>query len=101
LEKQKEQEEEERLDLGRRQSPSVYSCYQAGNRDDASPERPMTILQRPELFCFCFHEGDHDPAAPPESQGSNENHLNQPCGKVGRIETLNEKKDDAAEEKSV
>jgi hypothetical protein len=79
------------LDLGRRQSTLVYSCYQAGGWDDASPERPTTILQQLELFCFCFHEGGHDPAAPLESQGSDENHLHQPCGKVGRIETLEEK----------
>jgi hypothetical protein len=79
----------------------VYSCYQAGGRDDASPERTTMILQQLELFCFCFHEGGHDPAAPSESQGSYENHLHQPCGKVGRIETLDEKEDDAAEEESV
>jgi hypothetical protein len=59
------------------------------------------ILQQLELFCFCFHEGSHDLAAPSESQGSDENHLHQPCEKVGRIETLDEKEDDAAEEESV
>jgi hypothetical protein len=46
----------------------------------------MTILRWPELFYF--HEGSPDPAAPPESQGSDENHLRQPYGKVGRLETL-------------
>jgi hypothetical protein len=92
LEKQNEQQEEERLDLGRRQSPWVCSSYQVGGRDDASPERPMTILQRPELFCFLCHEGGHDPAAPPESQGLDENHLHQPCGKVERLKTLDEKR---------
>jgi hypothetical protein len=37
----------------------------------------MMILQRPELrcFCSCFREGDLDLAAPPESQGLDENHL--------------------------
>jgi hypothetical protein len=50
------------------------------------------ILQQRELFCSYFHEGGHDPAVPPESQGSDENHLHQPCGKVGRIETLDEKR---------
>jgi hypothetical protein len=52
----------------------------------------MTILLQPELFYFCFREGGPDPAAPPESQGSDENHLRQPCGKVGRLETLDEKR---------
>jgi hypothetical protein len=42
--KQEKHQEEERLDLGRRQSPLVYSCYQVGGRDDASPERTMMIL---------------------------------------------------------
>jgi hypothetical protein len=50
----------------------------------------MTILRGPELFCSCFHEGGPDLAAPPESQGSNENHLRQPCGKVRQLETLDE-----------
>jgi hypothetical protein len=52
----------------------------------------MTILRRLELFCSCFHEGGPDLAAPPESQGSNENHLRQPCGKVGWLETLDDEK---------
>jgi hypothetical protein len=55
-------------------------------------EAPMTILRRPELFYFCFHEGGPDPAVPPESQGSDENLLRQPCGKVGRLEILDEKR---------
>jgi hypothetical protein len=42
--KQEKHQEEERLDLGRRRSPLVYSCYQVGGRDDASPERTMMIL---------------------------------------------------------
>jgi hypothetical protein len=50
------------------------------------------IPQQLELFCFCFHEGSHDPTVPSESQGSDENHLHQPCGKMGRIETLDEKR---------
>jgi hypothetical protein len=75
LERQKEQQVKERLDLGRRQSLWVCSCYQADGQDDASPERPMTNLRRPELFCFCFHEDGRDPAVLPESQGSDENHL--------------------------
>jgi hypothetical protein len=45
-EKQEKHQEEERLDLGRCQSPLVYSYYQAGGRDDASPERTMMILQQ-------------------------------------------------------
>jgi hypothetical protein len=53
-----------------------------GGRDDASPERLMTILRQTELFCSCFHEDDPDLAAPPKSQGSKENHLRQPCEKV-------------------
>jgi hypothetical protein len=92
LEKQKEQQAEDRSDLGRHQSPWVCSCYQVGGQDDASSERPMTNLRRPELSCFCFHEGGHDPMAPPESQGSDENHLHQPCGKMGGLETLDEKR---------
>jgi hypothetical protein len=59
----------------------------------------MTILRRPELFCSCFHEGGHNPAAPPESQGSDENHLHQPYRKGGR-KTLDGKEDDAVEEES-
>jgi hypothetical protein len=59
------------------------------------------ILQQLELSCFCCHEGGHDPAVPSESQGSGENHLHQPCGKVGRKETLDGKEDNAAEEESV
>jgi hypothetical protein len=80
-EEQQEQQEEERLDLEQRQPLWVYSYYQAGDRDDVSPERPMMILRRPEWCCSCsyFHEGDPDLAAPPESQGSVENHLRQPC----------------------
>jgi hypothetical protein len=31
-------------------------------------------------------------AVPLKSQGSNENHLRQPCEKVGRLETLDEKR---------
>jgi hypothetical protein len=48
----------------------------------------MKILRRPELCysCFCFHEGDPDLAVPPESQGSDGNHLRQPCGQGNRIE---------------
>jgi hypothetical protein len=38
------------------------------------------------LFCSCFHEGDPDLAAPPESQGSDENHLRQSCGQGKRLE---------------
>jgi hypothetical protein len=58
----------------------------------------MTILRRLESFCSCFREGGPDLVAPPESQGSNENHLRQPCGQGRRLETLDE--DDAVEEKS-
>jgi hypothetical protein len=48
-----------------------------GGRDDASPERLMMILRRLELCCSCscFHEGDPNLVAPPENQGSDENHL--------------------------
>jgi hypothetical protein len=41
---------------------------------------------------FCFHEGGPDLAAPPESQGSNENHLRQPYGQGGRLETLDDER---------
>jgi hypothetical protein len=34
---------------------------------------------------------------PSESQGLDENHLHQPCGKVGRIETLDEKRGQCGE----
>jgi hypothetical protein len=66
-----------------------------------SLERTTRILQRLELSYFCCHEGGRDPAAPSGSQGSNGTHLYQPCRKVGRKETLDEKEDDAAEEESV
>jgi hypothetical protein len=36
-----------------------------------------------------------------ENQGQEGTHLRQPCGKVGRKETLDGKEDDAAEEESV
>jgi hypothetical protein len=79
----------------------VYSYYQAGGRDDDSPERTMMILQQLELSCFCCHGDGRDPAAPSENQGQDRTHLHQPCGKVGRKETLDGKEDDAAEEESV
>jgi hypothetical protein len=44
------------------------------------------------VLCSCFHEGGPDLAAPPESQGSNENHLRQPCGQGRRLETLDERR---------
>jgi hypothetical protein len=88
------------LDLGRRQSPLVYSYYQAGGRGDASPERTTMILQKLDLSCFCCHGGGCDPAAPSESQGIDGTHLHQPYGKVER-KTLDGKEDDAAEEESV
>jgi hypothetical protein len=89
------------LDLGWRQSPLVYSYYRLDDRDDASPERTMRILQQLELSCFSCHEGGHDPAAPSGSQGLDGTHLHQPYGKVGRKGTLDETEDDAAEEESV
>jgi hypothetical protein len=56
---QRKQQEEERLDQ----------------------EQRLMILRRLEWCCSWsyFHEGDPDLAAPPESQGSDENHLRQPC----------------------
>jgi hypothetical protein len=77
-----QEEEEEHLNLGQRQSPWAYFCSQEGDRDGAWLERPVTTLRRPELrySCSCFHEGDLDLVAPPKSQGSDENHLHQPCG---------------------
>jgi hypothetical protein len=91
---------EKRLDLGRRQSPSVYSYYRPG-QDDASPERTTRVLQQLELSCFYCHESGCDPAAPSGSQGPDGTHLHQPCGKVGRKGTLDETEDDAMEEESV
>jgi hypothetical protein len=44
------------------------------------------------VVLFLLHEGGLDLAAPPESQGSNENHLRQPCGKVRRLETLDDER---------
>jgi hypothetical protein len=41
----------------------------------------MTILQQSKWVCFCSHGDGPDLAAPPESQGSNEDYLRQPCGK--------------------
>jgi hypothetical protein len=78
----------------------VYSYYQAGGWDDASPERTTMILQQQELSCFYYHGGGRDLAAPTEGQGLDGTHLHQPHGKVGR-KILDRKEDDAAEEESV
>jgi hypothetical protein len=59
------------------------------------------LLQQLELFCFCCHEGGRDTMASSENQGQDGTHLRQPCGKVGRKETLDGKEDDAAEEECV
>jgi hypothetical protein len=53
----------------------VYSYYQEGGRDDASPERTTMILQQQELSCHCCHGGGRDPAAPSEGQGLDGTHL--------------------------
>jgi hypothetical protein len=55
------------------------------------------LLQQRELFCFFCHEGGRDLVAPSGNQGPGGTHLRQPCGKVGRKETLDGKEDDAAE----
>jgi hypothetical protein len=89
------------LDLERRTAPLVYSYYRPDGQDAASLERTTRVLQQLELSYFCCHKGGHDPAAPSGSQGSDGIHLHQPCGKVGRKETLDEKEDGAAEEESV
>jgi hypothetical protein len=94
------QEKHQEEDLGRRQSPLVYSCYQVGGRDSASPEQTTMILQQQELSCFCCHGGGRDPVAPSKGQGLDGTHLHQPYGKVGR-KTLDGKEDDAAEEELV
>jgi hypothetical protein len=78
----------------------VYSYYQAGGRDEASPERTTMILQQQELSCFYCHRGGRDLAAPTEGQGLDRTHLRQSYGKVRR-KTLDGKEDDAAEEESV
>jgi hypothetical protein len=101
LKKKKKCYQEVRLDLEQRLAPLVYFYYRPGGRDAASLERRKRILQQLELSYSCCHEGDHDHAAPSWSQGSDGSHLHQPCGKVGRKETLDEKEDDAAEEESV
>jgi hypothetical protein len=44
------------------------------------------------VVLFLLPRGRPNLAAPPESQGSNENHLRQPCGKVGRLETLDDER---------
>jgi hypothetical protein len=70
----------------------VYFYYRPGGRDAASLEWTKKILQQLELPYSCCHEGGHDHAVPSWSQGSDGIHLHQPCGKVGRKETLDEKK---------
>jgi hypothetical protein len=62
--------------------------------DDDDPTAARVVL-------FLLPRGGRDPAAPTESQGQDGTHLRQPCGKVGRKETLDGKEDDAAEEESV
>jgi hypothetical protein len=79
----------------------VYSYYRPVGQDAASLEQTMRILQELELSYSCYHEGDHDPAASSGSQGSDGSHLHQPCRKMGRKETLDDKEDDAAEEEFV
>jgi hypothetical protein len=66
-------------------------CFAGADDDD-----PTTA----ELSCFYCHGGGRDPTAPSENQGQGGTHLHQPCGKVGRKETLDGKEDDAAEKES-
>ena len=44
------------------------------------------------VVLFLLPRGRPHLAAPPESQGSNENHLRQPCGQGRRLKTLDEER---------
>jgi hypothetical protein len=80
--------------LGPRAAPVILGLFLLpGGR----PGRRLTEVTDDDpaaagVFCSCFHKGGPDLAAPPESQGSNENHLCQPCGKVRWLETIDEKR---------